>query len=352
MDAYSIEKLTNVSYGLSIKPDFCCGQAHATFQEMWVNGVDQGSFCVRLPLSNSPVTSVTSDDIACNVNATPSSGLCSVNSGDSVTVEMHQQPADRTCANEAIGGDHWGPILIYMAKVTDATSAVGSSASWFKISEMGLPSNNPEYWATEVLNDNCGHFTFTIPDVEPGQYLLRAEVIALHVASSVGGAQFYMSCYQLNVGGSGTANPPTVKLPGAYNPTDPGILIDIYESPKAYTIPGPTPYGTTSPTVATTAWPTTATWNTALQPSTVPTTPPAGASSAPLPTSSSVPAPSSSQVPSSSPAPSTSASAPASTATGTVAQYGQCGGIGWTGATSCVSGFTCQVINDYYYQCL
>ena len=30
--------------------------AHATFQEMWVNGVDQGNFCVRLPASNSPVT--------------------------------------------------------------------------------------------------------------------------------------------------------------------------------------------------------------------------------------------------------------------------------------------------------
>lgn len=34
--------------------------AHATFQELWVNGVDQGSYCVRLPASNNPVTSVTS----------------------------------------------------------------------------------------------------------------------------------------------------------------------------------------------------------------------------------------------------------------------------------------------------
>jgi hypothetical protein len=31
-------------------------------------------------------------------------------------------------------------------------------------------------------------------DIAPGDYLLRAEVIALHVASSSGGAQFYMSC--------------------------------------------------------------------------------------------------------------------------------------------------------------
>lgn len=166
---------------------------------------------------------------------------------DSVTVEMHQQPGDRSCANEAIGGAHWGPVQVYMAKVSDATTAVGSSANWFKVSEMGLPSNNPEYWATQVLNDNCGHYTFTVPDIAPGQYLLRAEVIgkcrsfflpnenemcsswvpALHVAGSVGGAQFYMSCFQLNVGGSGTANPPTVKIPGVYSANDPVSLFRL-----------------------------------------------------------------------------------------------------------------------------
>jgi len=32
--------------------------------------------------------------------------------------------------------------------------------------------------------------------------------------------------------------------------------------------------------------------------------------------------------------------------------YQQCGGIGWTGATTCVSGSTCTVLNDYYSQCL
>ncbi|KAI0474557.1 PHB depolymerase family esterase [Xylaria cf. heliscus] len=34
------------------------------------------------------------------------------------------------------------------------------------------------------------------------------------------------------------------------------------------------------------------------------------------------------------------------------AQYAQCGGIGWTGATTCVSPYTCKKLNDYYYQCL
>jgi len=32
--------------------------------------------------------------------------------------------------------------------------------------------------------------------------------------------------------------------------------------------------------------------------------------------------------------------------------YGQCGGINWTGATTCVSGSTCTKVNDWYYQCL
>ncbi|KAG9094984.1 hypothetical protein FRC07_011166, partial [Ceratobasidium sp. 392] len=35
-----------------------------------------------------------------------------------------------------------------------------------------------------------------------------------------------------------------------------------------------------------------------------------------------------------------------------VAEWGQCGGIGYTGSTVCDSGLTCNVINPYYSQCL
>ncbi|KAL0959876.1 hypothetical protein HGRIS_011545 [Hohenbuehelia grisea] len=209
--------------------------AHATFQQLWINGVDAGT-------------------------------------GDSVTVEMHQQPGDRSCANEAIGGNHFGPMIIYLAKVSDAKTAVGSSAKWFKVSQMGLVSNNPDYFGNQVLNDNCGHYTFKIPSgIAPGNYLLRAETIALHTAGGVGGAQFYLSCFQINVGGSGTATPSGVSLPGAYSSNDPGILVNIYQQLNTYSVPGPTLYGTTAAPVATTPYPKTATWNTALQPHTVPT---------------------------------------------------------------------------------
>jgi len=32
--------------------------------------------------------------------------------------------------------------------------------------------------------------------------------------------------------------------------------------------------------------------------------------------------------------------------------WAQCGGINWTGGTTCVSGYTCTKVNDYYFQCL
>jgi len=40
------------------------------------------------------------------------------------------------------------------------------------------------------------------------------------------------------------------------------------------------------------------------------------------------------------------------TSSGTAPKYGQCGGVGWTGATTCVAGSTCTVSSAYYSQCL
>jgi hypothetical protein len=165
------------------------------------------------------------------------------------------------------------------------------------------------------MNDNCGKVYFQVPkDIAPGNYLVRAEVIALHVAGSVGGAQFYMSCYQLTVAGSGSASPATVRFPGAYSATDPGILINIHTTLSGYTIPGPAVYeggaapGTTAKTTApgTTASPTTA------SPTTVKTT------ASPSPTGSAV------------------------------AHYGQCGGNGYAGSTNCASPYTCVAVSPPY----
>ncbi|EJD51746.1 hypothetical protein AURDEDRAFT_143034 [Auricularia subglabra TFB-10046 SS5] len=312
--------------------------AHATWQQLWINGVDFGSACVRRVPSNSPVTSVSSADMACNAGTGPAPNTCAVKAGDTITVEMHQQQSDRNCANEAIGGQHYGPIMIYLGKVANASTAAGASTGWFKIHDGGLMSNNPDYFANQVLNDNCGHWTFKIPsDVAAGQYLLRAETIALHVAGSSGGAQFYMSCYQLNISGGGSANPPTVRIPGAYSASDPGILVDIHRDLSTYVIPGPAPYGTPAATVAATAWPRTPTVNTANLPKNDFTTIPGSQ-------------PTQTQTTGSNPggSPTTTSSAPGATQT----KWGQCGGQGWTGPTVCEAGSTCTVSSQYYSQCL
>jgi cellulase len=64
--------------------------AHATFQDLWINGVDYGAQCIRLPLSNSPVTNVTSNDIRCNAGTSPVAYKCVVAAGSTVSVEIHQ----------------------------------------------------------------------------------------------------------------------------------------------------------------------------------------------------------------------------------------------------------------------
>jgi len=235
---------------------------------------------------------------------------------------MHQQPGDRSCSNEAIGGNHDGPTIFYLAKVDNAATAVGSSANWFKIGQTGLVST--DYWGTDVINANCGKATVTVPsDIAPGDYLLRAEVIALHVAGSVGGAQFYVSCYQLKITGSGSATPATVKFPGAYSATDPGILFNIYGSYTSYTIPGPAVYsggGGSAPGTTVAGGTTTKAATTTTKPVTTSTT--------------------------------TKSTTTTSAAAGTVVRYGQCGGQGWTGGTVCVSPYVCTVSNAYFSQCL
>jgi hypothetical protein len=77
--------------------------------------------------------------------------------------------------------------------------------------------------------------------IAPGKYLMRNEHIAIHTAQSRGGAQFYLSCAQLEVTGGGSKAPSNlVAFPGAYKATDPGIMINInYPIPTSYTNPGP-----------------------------------------------------------------------------------------------------------------
>jgi hypothetical protein len=71
-----------------------------------------------------------------------------------------------------------------------------------------------------------------------GEYLLRAEHIAVHKMNS---PQFYVACGQIKVSGGGSGRPaPLVSFPGAYKKSDPGVTFNMYGNPvKPYIIPGP-----------------------------------------------------------------------------------------------------------------
>ena len=77
--------------------------------------------------------------------------------------------------------------MVYMAPTETGSAGTG----WVKIYEDGYDASTKQ-WAVDKLITNKGKHSITIPDVKAGNYLLRAEIIALHEASNVGGAQFYM----------------------------------------------------------------------------------------------------------------------------------------------------------------
>ncbi|KAB5593296.1 endo-beta-1,4-glucanase D [Ceratobasidium theobromae] len=188
-----------------------------------------GAYTIFLLLK---VTDVTSTDIRCNTG-----GLTSGSSTSTATVA-----AGSTVGFEAdIPLSHPGPTIVYLGKVPSGQTAAtwdGSGANWFKIYQLGADfSTGSLAWPSSNKQD----FTFKIPANTPaGNYLLRIEHVALHGASTANGAQFYISCAQLSITGSGTGNPSKVSIPGVYTGTEPGLLINIYWPPVTnYTVPGP-----------------------------------------------------------------------------------------------------------------
>ncbi|RDB20047.1 putative endo-beta-1,4-glucanase D [Hypsizygus marmoreus] len=215
--------------------------AHFTMQYLWVNGVDQGkNTYLRVPPNNNPVTDVTSTDLTCNVNGLTgsSTGTVTIPAGATIQLEWHQH--DQRTGEDPISGGHKGAVQVYVAKApTTAASFNGQGAVWTKIYSSGLLNPTSQQWATDVVNTSGGKHSVKIPASLPaGEYLIRGEVVALHVASSYPGAQIYIGCAQVKISSGGSANPPKISIPGTYKPTDPGITVNIYNNLQSYTAPG------------------------------------------------------------------------------------------------------------------
>jgi len=117
-----------------------------------------------------------------------------------------------------------------------------TTLSWFKIDQKGLlGGGDPGTWDTHTLIANNNSWTVTIPPtLKTGNYVIRHEITALHAAGAPGGAQAYPFCFNLAITGTGTAAPSGISAETFYTPSDPGILVNIYQNLSTYIIPGPT----------------------------------------------------------------------------------------------------------------
>ncbi|KAJ8106863.1 hypothetical protein OPT61_g9260 [Boeremia exigua] len=305
--------------------------AHTTLWNILVNGKDagvgntQGGY-IDSPPNNNPVTDVTSQAMECNVAGVKASKSITVKGGDKIAFQWHHD--SNSASDDIIASSHKGPIIVYASKA-------GSSYSWTKLWEDGLTNGQ---WAVDKLiagsyTGKPGQHDMTLPNLAPGDYVLRPEINALHEGNRQGGAQFYMECIHIKVEGSGTAQLPAgVKFPGAYTANDAGVLFDIYAGKTSYPIPGPK------------------VWNPASSGS---TPAPAKTTTAAAPVKTTAAAKPTTAAPAKTTL--TTVAKPAATkpATGgSAAKWAQCGGVGYSGPTACASGSTCTKQNDYYSQCL
>ncbi|RAL12849.1 uncharacterized protein BO97DRAFT_367646 [Aspergillus homomorphus CBS 101889] len=283
-----------------------------------------------------------SDDIICHQNATNAKGHIVVAAGDKINIQWTEWPES-----------HHGPVLDYLARCDGACETVDKTTlEFFKIDGVGLVSDTevPGTWGDDQLIANNNSWLVEIPPtIAPGNYVLRHELIALHSAGTEDGAQNYPQCFNLQVTGSGTDKPAGTLGTKLYTEDEAGIVVNIYASLSSYAVPGPTQYsGAVSVSQSTSAITSTGTAvvgsGSAVATSAAAATTSAAASSA----AAAVTSAAASQTP----AASSGATTTSSSSGAAQSMYGQCGGLNWTGATSCVEGATCHQYNPYYFQCI
>ncbi|KAJ7337692.1 glycosyl hydrolase family 61-domain-containing protein [Mycena albidolilacea] len=289
---------------------------HYILPELIVGGVNTSAWQYVRQTNNwqdlNPVTDVSTTDIRC---------YTSLESGTASTITV----AAGSTVGFAVGAGtlyHAGVVNVYMAKAptgTDVASWDGSGNVWFKIHE--VPAVTDGGTSITFPAEELTQVTFPIPTQTPsGQYLIRIEHIALHVATTFGGAQFYIACGQVQVWGTGSPGP-LVAFPGAYTVCYylGSLCINIYwPIPTSYVQPGPPVWPAVGSVCSSRLT------KSAASLRLFPQSPPASSTVA----TTTPPATTTVVTTSSTKASTTTTSSTGSSTGGTVAQWGQCGGSG------------------------
>ncbi|KAF2751515.1 lytic polysaccharide monooxygenase [Sporormia fimetaria CBS 119925] len=236
--------------------------AHSHLEKLWANSneylawdpnsetpsITPSWFTTNRAGNPLPPNALNTYDIICGKGSRAAKTAASIDAGSTLTVKWWQ-------AGQPFPNTHWGPIVDYIAPCNGSCASVDpEDLEFVKIAEKGWikPGIYPEgYWATSELVDRNGTWPIRIPEeLAPGEYVVRHELIALHVAyEAIGkgpyakvGAEFYPQCVSVLVGGSGgkmvTGGVPARDL---YKGSEPGLAIDIHgtDEHSDYVIPGP-----------------------------------------------------------------------------------------------------------------
>ncbi|KAK0702519.1 glycoside hydrolase family 61 protein [Apiosordaria backusii] len=213
-------------------------EAHYTFPRLVVNGkAEDKDWSVTRQTKNaqskSGIENPNSADIRC-YSSTTAPNIATVPAGSTINYISTQQI------------NHPGPTQYMLARVPAGSSAKswdGSGSVWWKIATTMPYYDNNKQLVWPAQNTYATHPAVIPASTPNGEYLLRVEQIALHMASQPNKAQFYLSCSQINITNGGNLEPgPNMKvaLPGAYRSNDPGIQVNIYNlQPDSYQPPGP-----------------------------------------------------------------------------------------------------------------
>ncbi|KAI0075703.1 hypothetical protein K474DRAFT_1366211 [Panus rudis PR-1116 ss-1] len=193
----------------------------------------QGPSPIRLVNDIGPVKGSSNPDLMCGLSAQKAEMVVSANPGSQLTFQWSGGAGQKWPHNT-------GPLITYMASCgsTSCDQFDPSGAKWFKIDQVARNSDG-QWYQQDIMQGKS--YTITLPNnIAPGGYLVRHEIIALHLAVTMGGAEFYPSCTQIQIGGNGDGKPDsTVSFPGAYSDSDPGIYDpNIYDTSANYTFPG------------------------------------------------------------------------------------------------------------------
>ncbi|KAK4125705.1 lytic polysaccharide monooxygenase [Parathielavia appendiculata] len=195
-----------------------------------------------------PELDMRSPDFICRRDSEPSRNYGTIAAGG--TASFFWTSDDKVINPNGWAESHRGPVLTYIAPCNgDCASVDKSSLRWTKIAESGLvsgPANTQGVWATDVLRENGGVNSATIPrSIAPGKYVLRNEIIALHRAH-INEPEFYMQCGNIEVTGDGTDDLSGSGVPAAelYSRSDSQLFgFSVYDSrDNEWPIPGPALY--------------------------------------------------------------------------------------------------------------